>query len=339
MQAQSELISLPQTLTEMFTRGRPDYERAVRGIRWGEAPVYVLGSVRTLPAALAAGYAVEDLLGYPAVVREASSFLSYTLRVLRRGSVVVAISNQVEPDALSLVKAVQAARQQGAQVLAVTSPSSPLAAAADRVFGLPDVAGAPAQGLAEACLEHASAGDLALIAARLLKRPQASLERLEKNWHDLPGHLDWIVSQLAAAVRSFAAELRPAGRIFFAGGGSYHSSALRAADLARCPDRVSGIDLASLRGRMASDAAVVFLSGSRSRLCKEAATVAAELKARGTAALAVTDSNDHELSHGSRLALLLPDLAEVPGSILALAVAGWTAREVAERPRVTGASR
>jgi len=338
MQAQSELISLPQTLTEMFTRARPDYERAVRGIRWGEAPVYLLGSASTLPAALAAGYAVEDLLGYPAVVREASSFLSYTLGTVRRGSVMVAVSNGAAA-APRLVEAVQAARKQGAQVLAVTAESSPLALAADHVFVLPEVAGNPARGLAEACLEHAAVGYLALIAARLFKRPRASVDRLEDDWHDLPAHLEWIVSQLAAAVRSFAAELRSPGRVFLVGEGFYHPSALRAADLTPRPDQVLGIDLAGLRLRLVSDAAVVFLSSSRSRTRKESADRAIELNARGAASLAVTDSNDHELLRASRLALLLPDLAELPGSVLALAVAGWVARQMAEHARVTKAAK
>ncbi|HEY6290977.1 MAG TPA: SIS domain-containing protein [Terriglobia bacterium] len=343
MQVQSELMSLPQTLGEMFTRARPDYERAVRGIRWGEVPVYVLGSAGTLPAGLVAGYAVEGLLGYPVVVREVSSFLSYALGTVRSGSLVVAISSgtSAEPDVLEVVEAVQAARKLGAQVLAVTYESSPLCRAADRLFALPDVAGAPATGLAEACLEHAAVAYLTLIAARLFKRPNASLDRLEKDWRELPRHLDWIVSQLPAAVRSFAAELRSSRRIYFAGGGLYHPAALRAANLAPREDCVLGIDLAGLRSDRAltSDAAVVFLSGSRGRMRKEAADLATALKARGTACVAVTDSNDHDLIRAARLALLLPDLAELPGSILALAVGGWVAREMVQHPRTTRAAR
>lgn len=339
MQAQAELISLPQTLTEMFTRGRADRERAVRGIRWGDGPINVVADARAVSAGMVARYAIEDLLHRPAIVAEATSFLRYSLATLRMGSPVVAVSS--EGEAAELLEAVRAAHAKGAQVLAVTQAASPIAEVAHQVFLLPDVAGTPAVGMAAACLQHAGAAFMALIAARQLARPTPALERLEADWADLPVALDKIVSQFANAVGSLARELGVLKKILFAGEGPHFAAALRAADAGghRGEHLALALDFSRLRSgwleAFGPDTGALLLTGSRSRSRKEAGTLAHELQKRSASVFAVTDANDHELGSQARLTLLLPDIAELPGSILALALAGWTAREVAQPPRAS----
>jgi DNA-binding MurR/RpiR family transcriptional regulator len=335
MQAHSELRTLTPVLREMIMRGRPQYERAIRGIHWGDAAIYVVSSTRYLPAALTSSYAFEDLLSCPVAVREASSFLAYSLGAVRTGSVAVMISN----DAPETLDAAQAAIKRGAQVLAVARPSAPIAAAATRVFPLPELAGAPAAGIAEACLEHAAVGHLALMAAALVKRPHPSLERLQTEWNTIPDHFDSLTSQLLDVVRASASEMRTAPSLCFVGAGYYHAAAKRAAGLAqrRGSSAVLGYDLARFRcdllPNLGQGDGVVFLSGSQSRARKAVAESARDARERGANVLAVTGSNDHDLIHQARFTLLLPDLADLPASILSLALAGWLGRELAAPPR------
>jgi fructoselysine-6-P-deglycase FrlB-like protein len=343
MQAQAELRNLPQALTEMFTRGRSGYERAVRGIRWGDGPIYVLADARSLSAGLVALYAIEELLHRPVILREASSFLAYSLGTVRTGAPVVAVSG--EGEGAELLAAVRAVRENGAQVLAVAPAASALNEAAHQVFPLPDVAGAPASGVVRACLEHAALGYLALIAARQLARPAPSLDRLEKDWAELPASLDRIVNQFGNAVHSLAGELAALGRILFAGSGLYYAAAMRAVDAREHEGRIpaQALDLAGLRSgwvsAFRSGTGALLLTGSRSQSREDASAVGAELKGGGAALFAVTDANDHELGRQARLTLLLPDLAELPASILALALAGWTAREMVQTASAAYAGR
>jgi DNA-binding MurR/RpiR family transcriptional regulator len=335
MQAHSELRSLPPVLRELMTKGRAEQERAIRGIHWNDATIYVVSSARSLPAGLTAAYAFEDLLACPVAVREASSFLAYSLGALRAGSLVVVISGD-DPDVL---EAAQAAITRGAQVLAVAWAPTPVAAAATRVFPLPALAGAPVTGVAEACLEHIAVGHLAVLAARLVKRPHSSLQRLEKEWDTIPDRLDSLANHLVDVVRATAAELRPAPSLFFVGDGYFHAAAERAAGLAQrrgcCPSL--GSDLARFRcdllPNLGQGAGVVFLSGSQSRARKAVAESAGDAKERGANILAVTGSNDHDLIRRVRSTLLVPDLLDLPASILSFALAGWLGRELAAPPR------
>jgi DNA-binding MurR/RpiR family transcriptional regulator len=335
MQAHSELRNLPAPLREMMTRGRAEQERAIRGIHWSDAVFYVVSSARSLPAALTAAYAFEDLLACPVAVREASAFLRHSLGCIRSGSLVVLIAGE-DPDVLEVAKA---AIGRGAQVLAVTRATTPVAAVATRVFPLPEVPGAPATGVAEACLEHVAMAHLAVLAARLVKRPQSSLQRLEKEWDTIPDCLDSLANHFVDVVRATAAELRPAPSLFFVGDGYFHAAAERAAGFAQrhgcCPSL--GSDLARFRcdllPNLGQGAGVVFLSGAQSRARKVVAERASEAKEQGANVLAVTGSNDHDLIRQARFTLFVPDLLDLPASILSFALAGWLGRELAAPPR------
>lgn len=341
MQAQSELMDIPQALEAMFHRGRADHERAVRSIRWGDGPIHVLAGSHSLPAGLVAHYTLEALLHRPVILREASSFLAYSQDTVRTGAPVVVVAGVEQPP--EVLEAVQSARKNGAQVLAVAPPSTDLAGQAHQLFALPDLAGSLATGLAGDCLEHAAVGFFALIAARLLARPTAALERVEKDWVLLPAEIEKAVSQFGDALRSLGTELGRASRVLFAGAGLYHASALRAAKAGgHRGSAIIATDYAALRSdgldTLGPGAGVLFLAGSRSPFKKEAGALARELRERRLAVFAVTDVNEHEVSRQARLTVLMPDLAELPSSVLALVLAGWAAREMARPSGVERAS-
>lgn len=336
MHAHSELRNLPPVLREMLTKGRPEYEGAVRGVHWGDATIYAVSAAHSRSAALLAAYAFEDLVACPVAVREVSSFLTHSLGAIRTGSVVILISGESS----ETMDAVRAATRRGAQVVALTHGSSPVAAAAKQVFPLPELAG-ESSGVAAACLEHMAVGYLALLTARLVKRPQASLERLENEWNEIPDHLDRLAGHLVDVVRASANELRPSSELFFVGDGYHNASAERAASLAqrRRSCALYGADLAHFRcdflPNLSRGAGVVFLSGSQNRARKAVAELAREAKGRGANVLAVTGSNHHDLIREASFTLLLPDLMELPASILSLALGGWLGWELATAPRQT----
>jgi DNA-binding MurR/RpiR family transcriptional regulator len=84
----------------------------------------------------------------------------------------------------------------------------------------------------------------------------------------------------------------------------------------------------------------MFVSGSRVRIKREVHQAAAQVKLKGGRLIALTDTNDRELVDRSEMAILVPPLSEVGGSILALALlellasqmAGSAGRKPAGRP-------
>jgi DNA-binding MurR/RpiR family transcriptional regulator len=335
IRAQAELRKVPPALQAMLTKGRAAYDRAVRAMHWGEGPIYVLASPARIAAALATRYAFEDLLGWPVEAHQASSFVTASLPTLKTGSIVILIAADL-PDVLDLSKALT---KQGAQVLAVTAEEALPSRRAGPALLLPRAEGISSNGPAEACLEHARLGFMALIAARLLKSPSRSLERQEKEWSALPRHFGWIADQPGDAVHSFAARLQAAPDVIFVGEGPYHAVALRAARFLRREDRSArAFDLAGLGSeslaRLSPDSAVVFVSGSHCTAKRAVAELAARIEQRGLAALAITDSNDRALIRQARLSLLVPDAGEAAGPVLALGLAAWVACEAGAQPRL-----
>lgn len=327
IRAQAELRKAPPALQAMLTKGRAAYELAIRAMRWGEGPIYALASPARIVAALAARYAFEDLLGWPVEVHEASSFVVASLAPLKTGTIVVLIAPDL-PDASDLSNALT---ERGAQVLAVTAEGALPGRTASPILPLPRAADISSNGPAEACLEHAGLGFMALVAARLLKRPSRSLERQEREWSALPRHFEWIAEQLGDAVHSFAAMLEAAPNVIFVGEGPYHAVALRAASfLPRSLDarvfNLEGLGSESLAG-LSPDSTVVFISGSRCGAKRSVAELAARVEQRGIAILAVTDSNDWALIRRARLSLLVPDAGGAVGPVLALELVGWAACE------------
>jgi DNA-binding MurR/RpiR family transcriptional regulator len=75
------------------------------------------------------------------------------------------------------------------------------------------------------------------------------------------------------------------------------------------------------------DEAVLFLSGSHSKIKKLIHRCAAQARANGARVLSLTDSNDRDLAEGSDLAILIPDLLEPPSSSLMMFMLEWLAME------------
>jgi DNA-binding MurR/RpiR family transcriptional regulator len=319
MPVPAELLSLPQAITELSVRQRPEHERAVRAIRWGERPVWAIAAAQSIPAAELFRCSFEDFLGQPLIVREASEFAGGCLGMIRPGCVVTVLGG----DSPAVAAAVHAARKRGAQVLmaggepgdSTLPPSIPAGAA-------------PSAGPAAPCLEHAAAAQLGLCCARQLTRADARLDRSERDWRDLPSHLDRIFNHLDDGIAALARDLEPLSPVVTLGGGYYSASAARLAitmrQRARLAFRVDpdAIDAGWLETLNANSAALV-LSASGGRSGKAAAEVAGRIRDRGCPVFAVTGSNHYELIRQARLTVVLPEVGDLAGSILALAIGAW----------------
>jgi DNA-binding MurR/RpiR family transcriptional regulator len=73
----------------------------------------------------------------------------------------------------------------------------------------------------------------------------------------------------------------------------------------------------------------MFVSGSRLRIKREVHQAAAQIKLKGARLITLSDTNDRELVDRSEIAILMPPLSEVGGSILALALLELLASQVA----------
>ena len=91
----------------------------------------------------------------------------------------------------------------------------------------------------------------------------------------------------------------------------------------RCPNFVRTPCLHLRRGDVA-----MFVSGSRLRIKREVHQAAAQIKVKGARLISLTDSNDRELVDRSEIAILVPPLSEVGGSMLALALLELLASQV-----------
>jgi DNA-binding MurR/RpiR family transcriptional regulator len=83
----------------------------------------------------------------------------------------------------------------------------------------------------------------------------------------------------------------------------------------------------------------MFVSGSRLRIKREVHQAAAQIKLKGARLITLTDTNDRELVDRSEIAILVPPLSEVGGSILALALLELLASQVARSPERNHAGR
>lgn len=344
MNIRQEILNAPESLRETLEKGRPEYEAVVRATRWSARPLYLVGRGASYIAALAGGLAFESLLGVPVVVRRALDFRAYSASALDSRSVVLAVSQSGEsPDTLECAGA---GRRRGATVLALTSgPATPLAKLADRVLVVR--AGEEPEPRARTVLcQQAALNAVALLAARFLKPPDPQMASVEEELLSLPGAIERTLSQFRDALRSLAAELAGAKRLSVVGGGFYYPAALQWSRLVEkwlgipvacsTPDEFAGFRESRPRSQHTLEQPpeeapkVVVLSGSRSKLKAQADEVARECLKAGTAVFSVTDAADRELAARSSMAVLLPALHELPGSILALALLDWVAWEMSK---------
>jgi fructoselysine-6-P-deglycase FrlB-like protein len=336
-----EILDLPRSLTEPPEKGRPEYEAVVRQTRWGEGPVYLVGSGPSRAVGLTGAYAFESLLGWPAIHHTPQAFEAYALPALPRRSVLLLISPSGEET--GILSVAQAAQSRGAQVLALTAkPESPLARSADglllyRRFDQQE------SGMMSLVCQQAAVSYLALVAAQALKRPQPFQESVAAEFDKLSGHVEWVLTQLADVVRSLVCELKGLRVLDVVGAGFYYPTALLAAFLFRnlIGIRAQGWEasdfISECGDKLERDSLVVCLSGSRCRLKKVVHQAAAQAKAAGARVVSITDANDRELSARSALSVLLPSLTEIVAAPLMLALLEWVIYQTAcERDRSAG---
>jgi fructoselysine-6-P-deglycase FrlB-like protein len=326
-----DILDLPHALRETLTKGRPEFEALIRRTRWGEGPLYIVGSGASEITGRAGARAFETYLGRPVIARQAIDFRAYSLSTLQPRSVLLAISEDGQGD--EILETSHAARRRGAAVLVVTAtPESELAKTADGLF-LIRCGPEERPGSKTTVCQQAVLGYLSLLSAHILARPEAQTEDALREFESLPELAQWVLSQLRDAVSSLAAESRSARRLYVTGAGFYYEAARQGSYLLR--------DLASTRldvidpfrfGRPPwiipdRDGAVVLLSGSRCRLKRKVHEVAELCRKAGLRTISITDGNERELVEVSRLAVLLPVASEMLGALLSLIVLASAAVE------------
>jgi fructoselysine-6-P-deglycase FrlB-like protein len=332
MDIRGEIRDAPRALSETLEKGRAEFDALARRTRWGDGPLYIIGSGSSYPAVLSGSCAFGLLLGWPAIASRAANFLAYSASLIRPRSVVLAVSLAGEAD--KTLEAGLQARSRGATLLALTaSATSPLAESADGVF-LVRPGDQGRTGLqVELCL-FAATGFLAVVAAHALKRHHHKLDELEREFEKLPAHADWVLTRLPDAARSLASHLRDAVSLELIGGGLYYPAALQAAQTldkltpshARAQEAVEFGEAFESGG--GENRPLLFLSGSRCRLKKEIHPSASRWIGTRANLFAVTDVNDRELANSASLAVLLPELDEMTGSVMALLFVQYLASQL-----------
>src|SRR5262249_23359561 len=140
--------------------------------------------------------------------------------------------------------------------------------------------------------------------------------------------------QLRDAISSFASETKTAARVCVTGAGFYCDVARQWSYLLHDLAGRSLEVIDPFRFRFsrrpwslpAKYSGIVLLSGSRCRLKRTVHENAGVFRKSGLSVFSITDGSDRELTDLSTLAVLLPVMSEMPGSILALIIlAGATA--------------
>ena len=217
-------------------------------------------------------------------------------------------------------------------VVLTSSPESALVKLADHVL-LTRSEGVEESPAVALCL-HAALNFLAFEAARILKRPEPHWGQVSEELDQLPEKIEWIFTQLPAVVRSFAAEVARLPSLRIVGGGFYQFPSWRAAGQLQSLAKpqvgaVEASEFLSGHSHLARPGeAVLFLSGSHSKIKKLIHRCAEQARTNGARVLSLTDGNDRALVEGSDLGILVPPLLEAPASTLALFMLEWLAWEV-----------
>ena len=335
MSIKQEILNIPEALRETLEKGRPEFEAVIRQTRWASRPIFMAGRGSSHLAGLSGALAFESLLGLPVVARPALDFRAYSTPALERRTILFALSQSGE--SAETLEAARAARRRGAVVLALTgNPAGALAKLADGVFLVRAGEDEKPRTRSVVC-QHAALAAISVLAARILKRPDPQLAALEEEIWGLPAKVEWVLTQFKDAARSLATELRAAKRLSVAGPGFYTPTALQ---WTRLLEKLCGMHAACFASDESTacspeapehDSAVVLLSGSRSKLKEAAHGLAVRCRKAGTKVFAVTDSADRELTARATMALLVPTLSEIAGSVLVLALLDWVAYETSRQ--------
>jgi len=331
MTNRQQMQEIPGALRMTLEKARAEYGAMVRKVRWGDAPVLICGAGDYGALSQAAIYPFGIFPGWPVVAQPVEVFQTYALMLLKQRSVLIIIAAAGEsPEAQELA---QTAKQRGCIVVVLTNtPDSPLAKLADHVL-LIHAEGDSDSPAVTVCL-HAALNLLAFEAARALKRPESHWGQVSEEFDQLPDKIEWLFTQLPSVVRSFAVEVARLPGLRIVGGGFYHYPALQAARRTRflASPQVGSVEASEFLEAHVHFArredAVLFLSGSHSKLRKLLHRCAEQAHANGARVLSLTDGNDRALVEGSDLGILLPPLLEAPASTLALFLLEWLAWEV-----------
>lgn len=320
----NELLEIPRALREMQNEGRPLYDGLVRGVNWGERPIFILGNNSSYRAALSGQWVFESLLGLPVVVRRPTVFSAYTCRALAARSLVIAVSASGECE--ETLQAAKNAKGRGAIVWAVTAnPASALASLADAIVDCYAEKSPPGEGCSVFCL-HAVMLFLAVAVARILKAPgpviSAHAEELEK----LPRHIEWLLNQISDAGKALSGQFPTLTGLNIVGGGPFQPVAIQAASRLRHVAGVhaNGYEVAQFQQNFRQISqpgqGILYLSSSRCKLKEQVHESVRQARQGGDQKIfAVTDNNDRQLSQRADLAVLLPTLTEAVGALLAMA--------------------
>ncbi|MBI4164238.1 MAG: SIS domain-containing protein [Acidobacteria bacterium] len=330
----NEIFDLPQVLRESLEKGRMDYDNVLRRTPWGETPITFVGSATTLSLVEFMAGAFECLLEWPCAVRPASELGVDTHAKIGPKSIYFLVAGANESS--DFLNVVQAVRFRNGFVLALGAKrDDPLVKAANGAFVV-----RPGVALGDISLpicEQAVAGYLALLTARALKRPRARFGALEREFGQLPGHLERAFAQHDEGVKALAAKLARAKNLTIIGGGIYHFSAVRAAgllsQLAGIAARVRRVEEETVTRKppFEGDSSILVVTGSRCRMKRQTLALVKTARRAGATVISLTDGNDREISRQSEMSLLLPSLDEITGATLVHAIIAWTAYEASRQ--------
>jgi fructoselysine-6-P-deglycase FrlB-like protein len=321
MDPKQQLLNLPCALEDLLGRKRAEYEDLIHRTRWGAGPLCVLARGDSMPNAATAQLAFESLLGWPVLTRHPALFLEYAMPLLRPGLVLLVLApERRSPQLRQIIRAAEGQRLPVLTLPALRNPAATDGSAASR-----PVRANEESEVRSPILEQAAICYFATLAARLLKPPQRQIEACREELERLPRHVDWVLTQAGAAIRSLAAEIRLHRELAVVGSGFYYPTALHAQRVfSRRPDaRATAVSPPEGFAPGAEPPVCLVLSGSRCRARQSVERFLAQMREKRTRVLAITDGSDRAVREASEIALLLPPLSEMAGSILAHVVVRW----------------
>ncbi len=334
MKVRGKISGTPAALDHLFA-SQTEVERIIHRLPWGEAALTIIGTPDSWPACLAARYALERLSGWPIVAHKASEFKARALLSIQPRSLMIAVSYSGKED--SLLEAARLAVHRGATLLVVTgAPDSFLARLTNNVFSIKASSEEPPRSRTT-LLEHAAALWLSVLAAKIFNPRHPQLHNQEQDFRALPERIDWMETHLLDVVLALAQEVGKCERLFVAGSALGFAVALHAPPLAprSAPPAVQVLDLAdSLHGvpeEFSPRDAFLFLSSSRSPAKHRVIELARRIGKTPARLFSFTDSNDRDLIDACEMSIMVPSIAEIPASLLELALLQWLLVGV-ERP-------
>jgi glucosamine 6-phosphate synthetase-like amidotransferase/phosphosugar isomerase protein len=325
MNIKDEILGIPRAVEAMLERTRPEYEAAIRRAKWSEGLMHFVGEGAGRFAALRGALAFEASLGWPAIARSRADFQAYTLPTLHPRSQVIFVSSNDKAEETSVLASRVKSRGAFPWMLGADPPGA--FAEWTNVAKDEGKTTGEAPSIQKEYCRHVAVEYLAITAAGILKGPQSQeIKSLQEEFQALPERLDWILTHLSDSARTLAAEFSKTDSACVVGGGFYQVTAFEAAGrLETATGRnVQSVDASDFNvgalPRANGRNNVLLLSGSQCRVKQLMHSSARDLHQAGLKFISITDSNDRELVSRSEMAILLPEIGESLGSLMALAL-------------------